>query len=282
MRRREWAVAAPGVYVNHTGPLTWSQRAWSAVLGAHPAVLSHQSAIRAAGGPGGEAGPIHVAVAGHRKIVAPRGVVVHYSSHLDERAMWSSCPPRMRVEDAVLDVAANAPDRLRVVAHLADAVGARLTTADRLLDALRRRTRARHRRFLVAVLADIRDGTHSVLEHEYLAKVERRHGLPTARRQAPTGVGRAGYRDADCPEWGLIVELDGRLAHDSAAARDRDLERDLDAVVDLDRTTLRLGWGQVCGRPCSTAAKVARILRKRGWSGSFRRCPDCPDDPRSR
>ena len=42
----------PGVYVNHTGELTWLQRAWAAVLFAWPAALSHDSALRAADGPG--------------------------------------------------------------------------------------------------------------------------------------------------------------------------------------------------------------------------------------
>jgi hypothetical protein len=47
------------------------------------------------------------------------------------------------------------------------------------------------------------------------------------------------------PRWGLIVELDGRLFHSSARARDHDLERDLDAPT-LDRLeTIRLGYGQV-------------------------------------
>ena len=32
IRRREWARVHPGVYVDHTGPLPWSQRAWAAVL----------------------------------------------------------------------------------------------------------------------------------------------------------------------------------------------------------------------------------------------------------
>lgn len=45
VRRREWATVFPGVYVDHTGPLTARQRQWSAVLDAFPAALSHSSAI---------------------------------------------------------------------------------------------------------------------------------------------------------------------------------------------------------------------------------------------
>jgi hypothetical protein len=32
VRRREWVPVHRAVYVNHTGPLTWRQRAWAAVL----------------------------------------------------------------------------------------------------------------------------------------------------------------------------------------------------------------------------------------------------------
>jgi len=68
----------------------------------------------------------------------------------------------------------------------------------------------------------------------------------------------------------VVVELDGRLFHDAATGRDRDLERDLDTATD-GRSTVRLGWGQVFERPCSTAAKVGRLLQLAGWSGRFAR-----------
>lgn len=52
LRRRAWAQVHPGVYVDHTGALTWLQRAWAAVLFAEPAALCHDSALRADDGPG--------------------------------------------------------------------------------------------------------------------------------------------------------------------------------------------------------------------------------------
>jgi len=45
VRRRKWARVHRGVYVNHTGPPTWMQRAWAAVLFHWPAVLSHECAV---------------------------------------------------------------------------------------------------------------------------------------------------------------------------------------------------------------------------------------------
>lgn len=88
-------------------------------------------------------------------------------------------------------------------------------------------------------------------------------------------MGRHGYRDLDYPTWRVAIELDGRPAHDGAFARDRDLERDLDAMIEDGRVTIRLGWGQVYERPCATAQKVARLLTRQGWRGATKACPDC-------
>jgi hypothetical protein len=78
----------------------------------------------------------------------------------------------------------------------------------------------------------------------------------------------------DRPSWVQIVELDGRLNHDSTRARDIDLERDLDAALEREHT-VRLGYGQVFGRACSTASKVGRLLQIRGWAGASAPCPRC-------
>ena len=124
------------------------------------------------------------------------------------------------------------------------------------------------------MLRDVAHGTCSVLEHGYLHRVERAHGLPRAERQlrghASVGVV---YRDADYGR--VVIELDGRLFHDSTEQRDLDFERDLDVAVE-GRTAARLSWGQVFGRPCSTAGKVGALLQRHGWRGSPCRCgPEC-------
>ncbi|MGV9858212.1 type IV toxin-antitoxin system AbiEi family antitoxin domain-containing protein [Gordonia sp. NPDC003425] len=289
VRRREWATVYPGVYVNHTGPLTWRQRAWAAVLDAYPAALSHSSALIPGSAPAHgsapatlderSAGVIHIVVDRSRRITRRPGVVVHYASRLDDRVLWHTDPPRVRVEEAVLDLADAASSELDVVGHLTEAVNARTTTATRLIEATRRRPRMRRRELIVNVLHDVRDGTCSVLEHAYLRRIERAHGLPSPRRQAPTTVGRRGFRDVDYPEWGVVVELDGRAGHDGPRERDRDLQRDLDAAVGAARQTLRLGWGQVFGRACATAHQVGQVLRSHGWTGSPSRCPSCPPVP---
>jgi very-short-patch-repair endonuclease len=75
--------------------------------------------------------------------------------------------------------------------------------------------------------------------------------------------------------FGLDVELDGRLFHDTAGQRDRDLERDLFAMMH-GSVTVRLGWGQVLDRPCHTTAQLAALLRRGGWTADPRACgPTC-------
>lgn len=83
------------------------------------------------------------------------------------------------------------------------------------------------------------------------------------------------YRDVDYAELSLVVELDGRLFHSSTRARDKDMERDLDAAVAGTTMTLRLGFGQVHQRPCSTASKLALVMRHLGWTGQTTTCSSC-------
>jgi len=279
LRRREWAVVHPGVYVEHTGPLAWIQRAWAGVLSVWPAALAHESALRAADGPGRRESreeTIHVVVAHSRTVLAPSGVHVHRSRHVDARVQWNLAPPRLRYEEAAIDVALDAPTDLGALGTLASAIQSRRTTAHRLLASLSARSRVPRRSWFLAVINDLVEGTCSVLEHEFLVRVERAHGLPRGTRQrratATTGVV---YRDVDHEDT-LVVELDGRLFHDTAGQRDRDFERDLDAAVDAVET-IRLSWGQVHQRSCSTALKLAKVLRRRGWAGTPAPCgPGCP------
>jgi len=282
LHRREWARVESGVYVNHTGPLTWQQRAWSAVLFCWPAALCHDTAIRAADGPGrrgrDDEGPLHVAIDRTRSFAASQDwIVTHRLADLTGKAQWSARPPRLRIEQAVVDVAAECPSEFDAIATLANAVQSRRTTAGRLREPLDTRTRIARRRMLEAVLRDIDEGTCSLLEQAYLDRVERAHGLPRGQRQLSVSARGPIYRDVTYMAQAMVVELDGRQFHDNAAARDRDLDRDLDAAVD-GLFTVRLGWGQVFSRACRTAQRIGTLLARRGWEGKPTSCPDCPPD----
>ncbi|HWJ80958.1 MAG TPA: type IV toxin-antitoxin system AbiEi family antitoxin domain-containing protein [Nocardioides sp.] len=286
LRRHEWTPVHPGVYVNHTGPQTWRQRAWAAVLACWPAALAGASARRAhegPGRPGADDGPIEIVVAHSRRVTVPDGVRVRRLRRMRDAVQWNLSPPRMRYEDAIIDLADRAPTDLRSIAVLADACGGRRTTADRLRARLDSLAWLHRRDWLAGVLDDIAEGTCSVLEHGYLTLVERPHGLPRGLRQveAVAPDGRRMFRDVlyggKRPRWRQVVELDGRLGHSSAEERDRDLERDLDAAVD-DVDTVRLGYRLVFATSCATAFTMARLLRRRGWPGTPHACPTCPHD----
>ncbi len=278
VRRRELRRVVEGVYVDHTGPLTADQRAWAAVLFYWPAALCHRSALPHAGlaEPRAIDETIHVAIDQARKGSPIAGVRVHRVTRLDQVVLTNLSPPRVRIEHAVLQVAADAPTERAAVAILADACRARHTTPARLLNRLATLPNLRHRRVLSAILSDVAAGAHSVLEQMYLTRVERAHGLPTARRQRRVQGGRSpAYRDVEYLDHALIVELDGRLGHEETLDRWADLDRDIAAAVTQSRT-LRLGFGQVL-EPCRVADALARVLAAHGWTGTPRRCgPGCP------
>jgi len=124
-----------------------------------------------------------------------------------------------------------------------------------------------NRAWLVEVLSDVRDGTHSVLEREYRTRVERAHGLPRAVRQRRWSDGQISrYDDVVYEPFRVVVELDGALDHSSFAASDRDLRRDLAQLVD-GTLTVRLAWGAVVQDACTTARHLGTVLRHRGWKG---------------
>lgn len=97
IRRRELAAVHPRIYVDHTGPPTWLQRAWAAVLFASPAVLAGESALHV-DGVLAASGPIVVAIDAARRVRAPNGVEVRRVVGLGCWARWHGGPPRVSVE----------------------------------------------------------------------------------------------------------------------------------------------------------------------------------------
>lgn len=273
LRRGDFVKVVRGVYVNHNGPLTWEQSAWAAVLLCWPAALAGESAIRAATRKlGRDDEPVHVAVAADRSgLRPPSWVRLHWRSDLDDAAQWNTSPPRLRYEEALLDQALASADDFALVATLARGVQERRTTAKRLAETAARRSRLPRRSFVLAVLDDLAEGACSVLEREYLVRVERAHGLPTGKRQRSA---RKTFRDVEYLP--LVVELDGRLFHDNAEQHDLDLERDLDTALERQHT-IRLGWGQVLRRTCRTTGRLVELMQRLGIEVDPHPCtPGCP------
>ena len=143
LRRRAWRRIHPGVYLDHTGPPTRRQREWAAVLHYWPAALCHASAVWPADGAGRAPSwcaedVVHVAIEHPRNRVQLPGVRLHRLVDLPARVRWNLGPPRLVLEEAVLDVCASAPARTEALAVAADLCQQHRTTAARLLDALGR------------------------------------------------------------------------------------------------------------------------------------------------
>jgi very-short-patch-repair endonuclease len=275
LESERWQRLHVGVYVGYSGPLTRESLMWAAALAAGPgALLCYRTAAELHGlldARKGEA--IHVMVPRSRTLRPMRRVVVHYSQRVDAARHPALEPPRTRLEETVLDLAEAERTANGAIAWILDTCASRRTTPERLLEAMDARPRMRRRKILLAALGDARIGVQSILEHGYLHKVERPHGLPEGKHQRQTLVGVSfRYEDIRYEEYGVIVELDGQQAH-PAGERWRDTRRDNSSAAS-GLITLRYTYADIMGRPCEVADEVARALASRGYTGGARRCGD--------
>jgi hypothetical protein len=271
---RRWQHIHPGVYAAFTGSLPELARVWAGLLWAgEGAVLARSTALRGYGFiriP--DAGVVHILVDHARKVRDIAGVSVRRRRDLQRFVHPAKRPPTVRLEDAVLHEAAGRTRVTDGLALIADACQDRRTAPERLRATLDEFPRLRNRHVWLAVLDDVASGAHSFLEVHYLRGVERAHGLPSPDRQTSgVSIGKRVWRDGEYPDWGIVLELDGRLGHEWAADRGRDRRRDL-VVAGRGEVTLRHGYADVLEEYCESAALVVRVLWSRGWQGQPTEC----------
>lgn len=286
-RLGHWQAVCRGIYLTGTGPIGWLSQVWAGVLlGGDAARAGGLTAARLHGLYDDDPDQILILTprqTRHRN--RPPWVFRRENPGVRQRRSPGS-PPRTTVEDTVLDLCDPRLDWAdESPTHwVTRAVQRRLTTTRRLLTAAEARPQLPQRRLLRELLGDVGDGAETVLELRYLRDVERAHGLPRGHRQASRrahpieGTQRA-HRDILYRDYGLVVELDGRLGH-VAEGRLHDLRRDNITTLRGERT-LRYGWLDVTDEPCWTARQVAEGLRQGGWTGLPTTCPRCarlPDD----
>jgi hypothetical protein len=266
-----------GVYATFSGPLPRPAQLWGVVLSCGPgATLSHETAAELHGLIDRPSRLIHVTVPVGRRVTSPARTILHRSARLSDSRHPVQEPPRTRVEDTVVDLTQTAWSRDRASGIIADAVNRRLTTHERVYQAIRSRKRVRWRAELTESCGIIADGARSLLEVRYVTDVERPHGLPKARRQVRRKVDGHGIAiDARLDAYGVRIELDGQRAHTGDEVF-RDAQRDNLAVLEGD-APLRFGWDDVTDYPCETAALIANVLKIRGWRGWPTLCSlSCP------
>jgi len=267
-----WQRLHKGVFATFSGPVPRAARLWGAVLRAgDDAVLSHHTAAEAWNLTDQSSPSIHVSVPRQAGSLIIPGLILHYSSRLPGARHPARLPPQTTLEETVLDLADASPTAEDAVAWAIKACQRRLSTPDRITAALASRNRARWRRDLTDAITEVTIGVHSPLELRYLRDVERRHGLPRGDRQAvTTRRGARQYTDVRYTQYGVVVELDGVMAH-PAEARKYDSRRDNENTLGGFQT-LRYGWVPVAYHACAVAREVADLLRHRGWQGTPRPC----------
>jgi very-short-patch-repair endonuclease len=271
VRTGSWERLSSGIYTLAPGRVSWEGLAWAGVLiGGDHTRLGGRAAWHLHGLADSPPDTISLLVPATRDAPQVQGPWAFKRERPGVRpARTVGSPPRLGVEDTLLDLLAEASHE-EVVHLVTAAVQQRRTDARRLRAALSRRRLVPHRGLLTDLLAEVEAGVRSPLERSYLRDVERAHGLPVGRRQASR---RNTETDVLYEDYGLLVELDGRLGHDGLG-RFRDMRRDNVATTD-GLATLRYGHRDVYGEPCAVAWQVADNLTLRGWTGLLTRCPRC-------
>ena len=278
---RRWSRWYEGVYLTTPGRDDAYARAMAALLAtlsgaaAADAALCGHSAAHLWGLERRAPAVIELVVPHHRFVVAPPGARVRRSRRWEDLVDDRAYPWRTTVAATVLDVGdgSTATDALALAAK---AVQLELVTTVSLSEELGRRRGHRHGPLLRSALLDVEAGGQSAAELLYIRDVERAHGLPTATRQQASDVTRRRYHDNVYEPFGVIVEVDGRLGHETWGDRVRDGLRDRQLLA-TRRVTARVFWVDVAVRPCTTALELGRILRGGGWAGAARACKrrDC-------
>jgi hypothetical protein len=274
LTRGWWRQVYPGVYATFSGAVGRDAQLWAAVLYAGKgAQLSHETAAEVNGLTELQSRLIHVSIPADRRVSPPDGVEIHLSAYLDVKARFPrGVVPHTLVEETVIDLVQTADSFDEACGWVTAAFGRRLTGEGPLRTTLGARRKLRWRGQLDEMIIAAAGGAHSLLEFRYDRDVERAHGLPRASQQVPftkPGGGR-GVRARYYEKFGLVVELDGKLAH-PAERRGQDRSRDNDATGG-GGSTLRYDWDDVTRHGCRTAAQVARSLASRGWKGQLRPC----------
>lgn len=266
VREGVWERTAAGVYSARPGVRSLRQQSWAGHLAVGGvSAVGGEAALRLAG----LDRPVDQVEFWVPPDVQRRvgGFVVH-RDHLGRLAHARGTLPVIRPVDALVDVGQHLPTE-ELIGLISDAVRSGRTSLDQLLGVLAERPRIHDRRRFRALVADMR-GIESTLEYAYRRDVERAHDLPRAKRAVSVSVGTRS--DALYDDYGVLVELDGRVGHLTGAFRD--LHRD-NRHTARGYTTLRYGSLDVRERSCQVAWQVGSVLEARGWSGPVTRCQRC-------
>jgi hypothetical protein len=258
LRSADWQHLFPGTYATFTGPVPPLARMWAAVLYAGAgAVVSRETAAHAYRWQGAPA-LVDVSIPTGRRVREQPGLRIHRTALPAYDIATVQRLPATSPNRTVLDLAVSAATVDAALGLIADAVGGRRVSAEVLAHRIHEAQRFRWRQPVLDALADVADGSNSLLELRF-AQLLRLHGLPVGVRQRRVQQQGRTVR-VDMAWEGVVAELDGLLGHNRYADRHRDMQRDNGHVL-ADARVLRYGWSDVVTRPCDVAAQVAAVLR---------------------
>lgn len=264
-----WQRVDRGIFWTGPDAPPWDAQLWTAVLAADDCAVYGRTAAHLLGFHDDRPLPIEIAIARERRVTT-RVNAIYRRIDLSARQFRNRQGLRcVGLEDTVLDLCHEGTPQ-DVVGWITAVAQRRLTTPEKLLRALHRRPRIRHRGLIEDLIQEAAAGVHSVLEQQYVDRVERPHGLPAARRQAHPATD-SGAVDNWYDEFGLVVELDGQKWHTEPF---RDRARD-NANARSGQASLRYGSTELFGDPCGVAHEVGGMLLQRTWPGPFIRCEFC-------
>lgn len=239
VRVGRWQLLGSQVVVLHNGPISAAARRWAAVLEAGPrAVLDGVSGLQEAGLDQLTDTEITVAVpkgARRRRLV---GVRLRETRRYRAEDVIGAGVPRMAPAVAAVHAALWAVTDKQATFFLTLVVQQGRARAVDLSDAAAHVRRHPRRGLIAKVVLDLADGCRSLGELD-VSRAMRRRSLPEPVRQAvrrrPSGTQ---YLDADFPDYGISMEVDG-AQHDLPDQRLADLLRDL-GLASEQRTVVRI------------------------------------------
>ncbi|GAA1886552.1 endonuclease domain-containing protein [Asanoa iriomotensis] len=229
------------------------------------AVLSHTSALVVWGLLGDE--PLeqeHITVARHSTARSRGWLVVHHPTDPPTAVMRNTTPVTL-VERSLVDAWPWLP-ALDRQAPIINAVNDRLTTPQRLGDALAAAPKIPGRAELRGLVARLAVGCRSPLEIWGDDKVFTGPGMPPFARQFPVRLdGRTVYLDVFHEGTRVNFELDGAGTHGSPRQREVDLRRDA-ALAARGILVVRLSHARLTTEPQRVRREILAILRNRSDS----------------
>jgi len=238
-----WEQVHGGVYKTFTGLLTRDGLLWAAILYAgQGAYLSHGTAAELNRLTADAPSVIDVTIPASRRVRAPKGIVIHRSTHKPMTWRPPGIPPYSIAEQTVIDLVDAGADKDDIVALVTSGFNRKLLAENHLRAVAETRKKLRWRHELDEVISLAAGGTHSPLEYRHDTDVQRAHGLPEPVKQAKflKADGTRGYRDRYYPQYGrLVIELDGKRFHPDDQ-RGRDQERDKSSRGNRVNAALRL------------------------------------------